>query len=194
MTILITGLAVFFAGHLYSAFRTRGGDGDIRQRLGFGPYMIGFSVFSLIGLVLIAWGYGAARPAPVLYEPPVWGRHLNYLLMWLSLVALVAAYAPKGVIARALRHPFLVAVKIWAVGHLLANGDLASLILFGAFLAYAVIDRIAVKRRGDLGAGTVTHPAATGDVVAVVGGTLIYAAMLLGLHRILFGVGLWPVV
>ncbi|MEO0465093.1 MAG: NnrU family protein [Pseudomonadota bacterium] len=190
MTILIAGLLVFFVPHLFSSFRTRAEGADLRQSMGQLPYMGLYSLVSLVGFVLIVWGYGAARPSEVLYTAPTWGRHLNYLLMPIALVILVASQVPKGYIAKTLKHPMLVAVKIWAVGHLLANGELNSVLLFGAFLAYAVIDRIAVKRRGDLGA--VAQPNVMGDVISVVVGLGAFVALLLWLHPVLFGVPVWP--
>jgi uncharacterized membrane protein len=107
------------------------------------------------------------------------------MLMWFSFVALAAAYAPAGKIKGMLRHPMLVAVKIWALAHLLANGDLGSLVLFGTFLAWAVYDRIAVKRRGDPGAPRSSVTA--GDAIAIVAGTVAYVAMF-WLHPWLIGV------
>ena len=192
MAMLIAGLVLFFGPHLFSAFRSRTAGSDLRERLGEGPYMGLYSLVALAGLVLIIWGYGAMRPAPVVYTPPVWAAHLNYLLMLVALIMLAAAYMPKGHMARTLKHPMLAAVKVWALGHLLANGELNGLILFGAFLAYGVIDRIAVKRRGDIGAGAVASPSLVGDVLAVAVGTAAYAAILLWLHPILFGAQVWP--
>lgn len=192
MALMIAGLALFFGPHLFSAFRSRAQETDLRIRLGYGPYMGLYSLVAIAGLVLVIMGYGAMRPAPVLYTPPVWAAHLNYILILVALVMLAAAYAPKGHIARALKHPMLVAIKVWALGHLLANGELNSVILFGAFLAFAVTDRIAVKRRGDLGAGRVESPSLAGDAIAVIAGTAAYAAILFWLHPVLFGVSVWP--
>jgi uncharacterized membrane protein len=107
-------------------------------------------------------------------------------LVWLAFIALVATYAPAGKIKGLLRHPMLVAVKLWALAHLLANGDLGSIILFGSLLAWAVWDRIAVKRRGDLGAPRVAS-FNTGDAIAIVVGTLAAIAMVY-LHPIIIGV------
>ncbi len=192
MAMMVLGLVVFFGPHLFSAVRSRAAGADIRERLGYGPYMGLYSLVAIVGLGLIVLGYDAMRPAPVLYSPPAWTAHLNYILMWIALVMLVAAYAPKGHVAKALKHPMLAAVKVWALGHLLANGELNSVILFGAFLAYAVFDRIAAKRRGDLGAGAVASPSLTGDLLSVAIGTAAYAAILIWLHPVLFGVSVWP--
>lgn len=192
MAMMLVGLAVFFGPHLFSAVRSRASGADLRQRLGYGPYMGLYSLVAIIGLTLIIMGYGSMRPALVLYNPPAWTAHLNYLLMLVALIMLAAAYVPKGHIAKALKHPMLAAVKVWALGHLLANGELNSVILFGAFLAYGVFDRIAVKRRGDLGAGAVTSPSLAGDALAIAIGTAAYAAILVWLHPVLFGVAIWP--
>lgn len=192
MAIMIAGLVLFFGVHVFSTFRSRAPGQDLQERMGFGPFMAMFSVISLVGFVLIIWGYGAMRPAEVLYIAPTWGRHLNYVLMPIALIALVASQVPKGYIAKTLKHPMLVAVKLWAVGHLLANGELNGVILFGVFLIYAVVDRIAVKRRGDIGAGAVASPSVAGDIISVVVGLGAFIAFLFWLHPILFGVPVWP--
>ncbi|MFN7054318.1 NnrU family protein [Hyphomonas sp.] len=193
MTYLILGLVIFFGTHLFSAVRSRAPGKDIRAKMGMGPYMGLYSLVAIAGFALIVWGYGAARPAPILYQPPVWMAHLNLVLMLPAMILLAAAYAPTGRIKKAAKHPMLAAVKIWALGHLLANGELNSVLLFGSFLAYGVIDRIALKRRGDNGPGPDTPVSAMGDVAAIVIGTAAYAAILLWLHPLLFGVAALPV-
>lgn len=192
MTYLILGLIIFFGAHLFSAFRSRAPGKDIKQKLGYGPYMGLYSLVSAIGLGLIIWGFGAARPAPVLYTPPTGLAHLNLALMLPAMILLVAAYMPTGRIKKAVKHPMLLAVKIWALGHLLANGELNSVLLFGSFLAYGVIDRIALKKRGDIGPGPDAPVSAIGDIGAVVIGAGVYAAILLWLHPILFGMPALP--
>ncbi|MGH1422991.1 MAG: NnrU family protein, partial [Hyphomonas sp.] len=124
MAYLIAGLVVFFGAHLYSAFRSREAGTDVRQKLGYGPYMGLYSLVSLIGLGLIIYGFGQARPSSIIYSPPVWGRHINMLLMVFSMVLIVASNLPTGYIKKATKHPMLVSVKLWALGHLLANGEL----------------------------------------------------------------------
>ena len=192
MTYLILGLIIFFGAHLFSTFRSRAPGKDIRHRLGHGPYMGLYSLVSLAGFVLIVWGFGAARPAPVLYTPPAGLAHLNLALMLPAMILLVAAYMPTGRIKKAAKHPMLLAVKIWAFGHLLANGELNSVLLFGSFLAYGVIDRIALKKRGDLGPGPDAPVSAIGDIGAVVIGLGAYALIAHWLHPILFGVSAIP--
>ena len=147
-----------------------------------------YSLVSLAGFVLICWGFGASRDAGILYVAPGWGRHVNLALMLPALILLVASQMPTGAIKKAVKHPMLIAVKLWAFGHLLANGEINSVILFGSFLAYAVIDRIVVKKRGDNGPGPDAKIAVASDIGAVVVGLGLYMAILLWLHPILFGV------
>ena len=192
MLYLILGLVIFFGAHLFSAFRSRAPGKDLKVKLGYGPYMGLYSLVSIAGFVLIIWAFGAARPAPILYQPPVWMAHLNLVLMLPAMILLAAAYAPTGRIKKAVKHPMLAAVKIWALGHLLANGELNSVLLFGSFLAYGVIDRIALKKRGDIGPGPDAPVSAMGDAAALVIGTAAYGAILLWLHPILFGVAALP--
>lgn len=185
MLILILGLILFLGIHSVRIFAPNVRSAQIAAR-GLGPWKGIYSLVALAGLVLIVWGCGIARQtAPILYEPPVWTRHLNLLLMVFAFIALAASQLPAGRIKAALKHPMLVAVKIWALGHLLANGDLAALLLFGTFLVWAVLDRISVKRRGD--AGPLPGPVKW-DVAAVVIGLVAYALFAFGLHEWLIGV------
>lgn len=186
MTYLILGIIIFFGAHLFSAFRSRAPGRDLKAKLGYGPYMGLYSLVSAVGLGLMIWGFGAARPAPILYTPPTGLAHLNLALMLPAMILLAAAYLPTGRIKKAVKHPMLAAVKIWALGHLLANGELNSVLLFGSFLAYGVIDRIAVKKRGDIGPGPDAPVSAVGDIGAIVIGAGAYVAILLWLHPILF--------
>ncbi|HBX96402.1 MAG TPA: NnrU family protein [Hyphomonas sp.] len=192
MPYLIAGLVVFFGVHLFSAFRSRKPGEDLKQRIGYGPYMGLYSLISLIGLVLIIYGYDAARWMGSLYFAPSWGSHVNMALMLPALIFLVAANLPTGRIKKALKHPMLVAVKLWALGHLLANGEWNSIILFGSFLAYAVIDRIAVKKRGDNGPPGDVAVSNMGDIGALVIGTGVYVAFVFHLHQWLIGVPVVP--
>jgi len=185
MTILILGLVIFLGAHTFMTLReTRGA---VIAGIGEGPYKGLFSLAATLGLVLIVWGFGQYRDNGYItvWDPPLGMRHLTMLLMWFSFVALVAASAPAGRIKGWLRHPMLVGVKIWALAHLLVNGDLGSMILFGSFLAWAVYDRIAVKRRGDPGAPSSGFT--MGDVVSLVVATALYGAMF-WLHPLLIGV------
>ena len=193
MTLFLLGLAIFFGAHFYSALRSRAPEKDIKTRLGYGPYMGLYSLVSLVGLVLIIYGYGASRGAGLLYTPPTWMAHLNLVLMIPAMILLIASQIPTGRLKKMSKHPMLLAVKIWAVGHLLANGELNSVILFGSFLAFAVFDRIMVKKRGDIGPGPDAVTNSTMDVIAVIGGLAVWAVLLFWLHPILFGVRALPV-
>ncbi len=189
MLVMVIGLVVFFAMHLVPAnAELRNG---LTARFGETGYKAVFSIVSLIGLVLIVVGFAKLQmhpgKDPQLWVPPLWSRHIALALMLPAMIALVAAYVPSH-IHSVLKHPMLVAIKIWALAHLLANGDLAALVLFGSFLAFAVYDRISVKRRGALGPlGHKTGPWLN-DVIVVVLGTGLYLAILLWAHKLLIGV------
>jgi uncharacterized membrane protein len=188
MTLLILGLSIFIGIHSVSIVAPA-----IRDRwaaaMGANAWRGLFSVISIAGFVLLVYGYGLARQAPVLlYSPPMWLRHAAWLLMVPVFPMLFAAYLP-GRIKATLKHPMLVAVKTWALAHLLANGTVADVLLFGGFLVWAVVDRISLKRR-------VVRPVAGApfspwnDVIAVVGGLAVYAITLIWLHRVLIGMPL----
>lgn len=184
--IFALGLVVFFAAHLFAAFRRRG-PGDLPERLGVLPYRGLFSLVSIAGLVLIVIGYGELRNLYPVWSPPDWTRHIPLLVMAPAMVLFVAAEAPAGRIKRLAKHPMLFGVKLWAAAHLVANGDLASIILFGAFLAFAVLDRIVVKRRATA-ASAPAAVSAKGDAIALVGGLALYFAIVFFLHEAVIGV------
>jgi uncharacterized membrane protein len=185
MIVLVVGLVLFLGIHTLSTLRVS--RAALIARVGEGPYKGLHSAVSAIGLVMIVWGFARYRDAAYvqIWTPPAWLHPVALVLMWFAFVALVAAYSPAGWIKGTLRHPMLVGIKSWALAHLLANGDLGALLLFGAFLAWAVYDRISAKRRGDLGAPRSNF--ATGDVIALVVGSAAYAAMF-WLHPKLIGV------
>ncbi len=188
MALFLSGLVIFFGTHIFSAIRPRSEGQDLRKRLGEGPYMGLYSVLSLVGFVMIIYGYGATRGAGVLYVPPTWLAHINLLLTIPAFILIVASQIPAGYIKKVTKHPMLLAVKLWALGHLLANGELNSVILFGSFLAYAVFDRIMVKRRGDNGPGPDVTLNPMMDMISVLVGAAAWAAIAIWLHPILFGV------
>lgn len=188
MLVYGLGLAIFFGLHIFSAVRPRTEGRDLKARMGYGPFMGLYSLISLVGFGLIVYGYGMTRGAGVLYTPPIWMQHINLVLMVPAMILLFASQIPTGYIKKMSKHPMLVAMKLWALGHLLANGELNSVILFGSFLAYAVFDRIMVKRRGDNGPGPDATLNPTMDIIAVVGGIAVWAAFVLWLHPILLGV------
>ena len=186
MLILILGIVVFLGAHtLVSLRETRSG---LVARLGLSGYKGLFSVVAAIGFVLIVWGFARYRAEGLIpvWSPPSWTRHLTMLLMWFAFISLAAMNKAPGRIRGWLRHPMLVAIKIWALAHLLVNGDLGGMILFGTFLAWAVYDRIAVKRRGDTGAERVAA-FTRADAIVVISGTIGYVAMIV-LHPYLIGV------
>jgi uncharacterized membrane protein len=184
---LILGLIVFFVPHVFVTRREA--RARLIARIGEGPYKIAFSVVSVIGIVLIVYGFARYRATEWvnLWYPPVWTRHLALQLNWLAMVCIAAAYIP-GNIKRALKHPMLVGVKIWAFAHLIANGDLGSVILFGSILAWAVFDRITLKRRSDAAATDTRNGGWPADIVALIVGTVAYIAIVFLVHPILIGV------
>lgn len=190
MLWLVAGLVLFLGVHSVSIVAPGARD-RWAARLGENPWKGIYSIVSLAGLVLIVLGYSAARQAPiVLYTPPTALRHLSALLMLPVFILLIAVYVP-GRIRRAAKHPMLAAVKFWALAHLLANGTLADVLLFGGFLVWAVADRISVKRRAAAGL-RVGPPVGTQgpdrDLIAVIGGLIVYGVFAGWAHGALFGV------
>src|SRR5450631_3325391 len=146
MLLLIIGLLLFLGVHSVAIVSPDSRDRAL-SRFGEGAWKGSYALLSLIGFVLICYGFGLARQAPVvLYSPPTWLRHVVLIVMLPVFPLLFAAYLP-GRIKAAAKHPMLAAVKLWAFAHLLANGMLADVLLFGGFLAWAVLDRISLKKR-----------------------------------------------
>jgi uncharacterized membrane protein len=190
MAWLIAGLVLFLGVHSVSIVSPLGRQ-QLARQMGEAGYKGLYTLVSFVGLGLIVWGYGVAREAPVLlYTLPTGFRHLAALLLLPVFVLLLAAYLP-GRIQRAAKHPMLLSVKLWALAHLLANGTLADVLLFGGFLAWAVADRISVKRRAAAGLlrnAPTRHGSPVNDVIALVGGLVLYAIFVLWAHAWLFGV------
>lgn len=187
MSILILGLVLFLGIHVFTTLRAP--RAALIGRIGEGPYKGLYSLVAAVGLVLIIWGFSRYRSAGYIqvWEPPFAIFHpIALVLLWFAVVALTATYAPPSRIKSILRHPMLVAVKAWALSHLLVNGDLGSLLLFGSLLAWAIYDRISVKRRDDQGAPAVVA-FGRNDVIVVVIGTIAYLAIM-WLHESLIGV------
>jgi uncharacterized membrane protein len=182
MTLLILGLILFLGTHSFSRFRTAR-DG-LAARLGPMPFRGLYSLPVLTGFILIIIGYGQYRAAGYvpLWTPPAALKHLSYLLMMPVFMLLIAAYVP-GKIKAAVVHPMLAAVKLWALAHLLVNGDVGSVLLFGGFLAWGLFARIGLGK-----AQRVAAPWTIGDTIAVLGGLGGWIVMLLWLHPILIGV------
>jgi uncharacterized membrane protein len=182
MPYLILGLVLFLGVH---SVRIVAEDWRSRTiaRMGAGAWKGVYSVVSLVGFVLIVWGFSQARMTPMqLWSPPTGMRHLAWLLTWLAFVMLAAAYVPGNAIKARLHHPMVLAVKTWALAHLLANGNLGHVVLFGSFLVWAVFDFSAARRRDR--AGQVVYPPgrAMPTVVTVVVGTLAWAGFAMWLH------------
>jgi uncharacterized membrane protein len=186
MSTLILGLIVFFAGHAVSIVNEPWRD-RMASRLGDWSWRGLYSLVALIGFVLIVRGYSQARLDPVvLYLPPTWTRHLALLLMLPVFPLLIATYFP-GRIRTVVKHPMLVATKLWAVAHLLANGMLGDVLLFGSFLVWAVVDRISMKNRTPR-AIPGAPPSKANDLIAVGAGLALYGAFLVWLHTWLIGI------
>jgi uncharacterized membrane protein len=192
LSALIIGLVIFLGGHVVTRLP------GMRERLiahfGENMYRALYSLVALMGLAMIAHGYGVYRAGgyiPV-WEPPRFFGHIAILLVWPAMILLAAAYLPGAIKHRA-KHPMLAGIKLWAFGHLLANGDLGSILLFGSFLAWGVMARIALKRqaRGEILPGaSASVGSRRNDILAVAIGTALTAALIFGLHRWLIGVAI----
>ena len=192
MAILLIGLLVFLGVHSTRLFAPQWRASQIEKR-GEMAWKGIYSLIAIAGLVLIVIGYGEARMQPVfLWNLPVWARHLSMLLTLPVFVLVAAAYVPANSLRARLGHPMLAGVKLWAVAHLLANGTLADLLLFGGFLAWA-IPCFAVFRRRDRAAG-VTHAAGTlsGNAITIVSGLVVWVLFVFFLHEWLIGVSPMP--
>jgi uncharacterized membrane protein len=188
LNILILGLAVFLATHVFVSFREA--RASVIERVGLPLYRSLFAIVSLVGLALIIWGYAQYRAHDLvqLWSPPAFMRHITIGLVFFAVVFVVAAFFPSHIKTR-LKHPMLAGVKTWALAHLLSNGDLGSILLFGTFLAWGVYARIAAKRRGDIGAAAKPAPQGwTNDVVVVVLGVAIFLVLGFWFHPYVIGV------
>jgi uncharacterized membrane protein len=187
LSAMIVGLVLFLGVHTLTTQRA------LRSRFivswGEGGYKIGYSVVAAIGLALIVWGFAHYRAGGEysVWTPPRVLKHLNILLMLPASILVVAAYI-RGQIYATLKHPMLAGVKLWAFGHLLANGDLGGIILFGSFLAWAVFDRISLKRRGDAGGPPIPVGGIGNDLIAVLVGVVVYLALAFAFHPVVIGV------
>ena len=189
MTLLVLGIVIFLGMHLVRVVAP-GLRARVIEGAGKGPWMGLYALISLVGLGLIIYGFGQARgETGVLYNPPVVLKHIALLLMLLAFISLAAGFLPAGRIALALKHPQILAIKIWALAHLLANGETSSVLLFGSFLAWAVILRISLKRREREGERVLPmFKSARNDLLAVVVGLAAYLLFVWRLHELLIGV------
>jgi uncharacterized membrane protein len=188
MSLLILGLVLFLGVHsvriVADGWRTR-----MRERLGEGGWKGLYSLASLVGLGLVIWGYGLARQDPmVLWVPPIAMRHAASLLTLVSFILLVAAYVPRNAFKARLHHPMVLAVKVWALAHLLSNGNLADVLLFGGFLLWAVLDFRAARQRDRVQGTRYASGTLAGTAIAVVLGLVAWAAFAFWGHALLIGV------
>ncbi|HWW49758.1 MAG TPA: NnrU family protein [Xanthobacteraceae bacterium] len=192
LVIMILGLVLFIGPHVVTSRR------DLRARLiasmGEGPYKLVYSVIAILGVVLIGWGFSQYRATGWInvWYPPTGMKHLVALLMLPAVILVVASYL-RGRIYAAVKHPMLAGVKLWAFAHLLANGDLGSIILFGSILGWAVYDRISLKRRTDPGAPAIPVGGIGNDILAVLVGLILYAALAFAFHPVVIGVPVFGV-
>ena len=189
---MILGLVLFFGVHTLTTQR------ELRARViassGEGGYKIGYSLVSALGLVLIVWGFAHYRATGWIdvWQPPTAFKHLTVALMLPAVILVVASYI-RGRIYTKLKHPMLTGVKLWAAAHLLANGDLGSIILFGSFLGWAVFDRISLKHRADSGAPPIPVGGPGNDLIAVAVGLVAYLALAFAFHPVVIGVPVFGV-
>jgi len=193
LLIMIVGLVLFLGAHTLTT--KRDARASLIGAMGEGGYKIVYSLVSVAGIALIAYGFSRYRTDGYI---DVWEgavspgvlrglKHITVALMLPAAILLVAAYL-RGRIYTAVKHPMLTAVKLWAAGHLLANGDLGSIILFGSFLAWAVYDRISLKSRSDGGAPPIPVGGIGNDILAVIIGVIVYVALAFAFHPVVIGV------
>ena len=187
LLVMILGLVLFFGVHTLTTQR------EMRARAiaasGEGGYKIGYTLVSLLGFVLIVWGFAHYRATGMweIWTPPTALKHLAVALMLPAVILVVASYI-RGRIYTRLKHPMLAGIKLWAAAHLLANGDLGSIILFGSFLGWAVFDRISLKHRADSGAPPIPVGGPSNDLIAVAVGLVAYLALGFAFHPVVIGV------
>jgi uncharacterized membrane protein len=187
LAVMILGLALFLGIHTLPAQR------ELRASaiaaMGEGSYKLVYAFISVLGIALIAWGFAHYRTAGMVdvWNPPKALKHITLALMLPAVILVVAAFL-RGHIYTSLKHPMLAGVKLWAAAHLLANGDLGSIILFGSFLGWAVFDRISLKRRADAGGPPIPVGGWGNDVIAVAVGIVVYLALAFAFHPVVIGV------
>ena len=187
LAVMILGLVLFLGIHTLPAQR------ELRARaisaMGEGSYKLVYALISVLGIALIAWGFAHYRATGWIdiWNPPKALKHITLALMLPAVILVVAAFL-RGHIYTSLKHPMLAGVKLWAAAHLLANGDLGSIILFGSFLGWAVFDRISLKRRSDAGGPPIPVGGWGNDMIAVAVGIVVYLALAFAFHPVVIGV------
>ena len=184
---MILGLILFFGVHTLTTQREA--RAQVIGSLGESGYKIGYSLASVAGLALIVWGFANYRATGWIdvWYPPTIMKHVTVGLMLPAVIMVVASYI-RGRIYTTLKHPMLTGIKLWAAAHLLANGDLGSIILFGSFLAWAVFDRITLKRRTDGGGPPIPVGGPGNDLIAIAVGVIAYLALAFAFHPVVIGV------
>ncbi|MEZ2219940.1 NnrU family protein [Rhizobium sp. RCC_161_2] len=188
MSLLILGIVLFLGLHLIRVVAP-GFRSSMISGLGESGWKIGYSIASVLTLILLIYGFGQARDMTPIWSPPFWMSHITILLMLFAMICLVASLLPAGHIAVRMKHPMVLSVKIWALAHLLSNGDGAAMLLFAAFLAWGVILRISLKKRERTGE-IVLRPfvSAKYDLYAVVIGVVAWGLIIWKLHAWIIGV------
>lgn len=187
LLVMILGLILFLGVHTLTTQRAM--RAKLIGSLGEGGYKIAYSVASVAGLALVTWGFSMYRATGWIdvWNPPTAFKHIALALMLPAVIMVVASYI-RGRIYTTLKHPMLTGVKLWAAAHLLANGDLGSIILFGSFLAWAVFDRISLKRRTDAGGPPIPVGGPANDLIAIAVGVVAYLALAFAFHPAVIGV------
>jgi uncharacterized membrane protein len=187
LLVLILGLILFLGVHTLTTQRKL--RAQVIAAAGEGGYKIGYTLASFVGLALIIWGFAKYRATGWIdvWNPPVALKHISVALMLPAVILVVASYI-SGQIYTTLKHPMLTGIKLWAAAHLLANGDLGSIILFGSFLAWAVYDRISLKSRTDAGGPPIPVGGPGNDLIAVAVGLVAYLALAFAFHPVVIGV------
>ena len=188
MGMLILGLVLFLGAHS-TRIVAEGWRRTMIRRLGAGTWKGLYTLLSLVGLGLVVWGFGLAREQPVqLWAPPFFMRHVAWLLMLLSFILLAAAYVPRNAIKARLHHPMALGVMAWAVSHLLANGNVVDVVLFGSFLVWAVLSFRAARARDRAALSLYPPGRASGTAMTVVVGALAWAGIAFWAHGLLIGI------
>jgi uncharacterized membrane protein len=187
LLVMILGLILFLGVHTLTTQRKL--RAQAIASMGEGGYKIGYALASLAGLALIVWGFAQYRATGWIniWNPPTAFKHITVALMLPAVIMVVASYI-RGRIYTTLKHPMLAGIKLWAAAHLLANGDLGSIILFGSFLAWAVYDRISLKHRTDAGGPPIPVGGPGNDLIAIAVGVVAYLALAFAFHPVVIGV------
>lgn len=188
MPLLILGIVLFLGLHLIRVVAP-GLRASMIASLGESGWKAAYSVASIVTLILLIYGFGQARDMTPIWSPPFWMSHITILLMLFAMICLIASLLPAGHIAVRTKHPMVLSVKIWALAHLLSNGDGAAILLFAAFLAWGVILRISLKRRARAGEITLRpFVSAKYDLYAIIIGVVVWALIIWKLHAWIIGV------